>query len=137
VLLNVKIPGRETLLTKMYIKPLNEHSCHRSYEVWLAFKLVETLSLIWVCYKSLVTHEMSVLQSCELFLQGELLTIYNSLKPVRDSGLYSISLPNKLNFSLDYHLVLIGTIPFYVICKCYLACSEFCGNASPGLRSEL
>ena len=50
-----------------------------------------------------------------LGVTGELVTIYYSLSPVRDSGLYSISLPNALNFSLNYHLVLIGTIPLYVI----------------------
>nr|CAB3251721.1 very-long-chain (3R)-3-hydroxyacyl-CoA dehydratase 2-like [Phallusia mammillata] len=50
-----------------------------------------------------------------LGVSGELLSIYNSLKPVRDSQMYSLFLPNQLNFSIDYHIVLIGTIPFYFI----------------------
>ncbi|EDM11328.1 rCG52580, isoform CRA_b [Rattus norvegicus] len=48
---------------------------------------------------------------------GELLTIYAALPYVRQAGLYSISLPNKYNFSFDYHafliLVMISYIPLF------------------------
>ncbi|NWR69183.1 HACD2 dehydratase, partial [Centropus unirufus] len=48
---------------------------------------------------------------------GELLTIYAALPFVRQSGLYSISLPNKYNFSFDYYtfliLVMISYIPIF------------------------
>ncbi|XP_006259478.1 very-long-chain (3R)-3-hydroxyacyl-CoA dehydratase 2 [Alligator mississippiensis] len=48
---------------------------------------------------------------------GELLTIYAALPFVRQSGLYSISLPNKYNFSFDYYtfliLVMISYIPLF------------------------
>ena len=50
-----------------------------------------------------------------LGVTGELLSIYYSLVPIRNSGLYSFSLPNIFNFSIDYYLVLMGTIPLYVI----------------------
>ncbi|KAJ6665437.1 hypothetical protein lerEdw1_003277 [Lerista edwardsae] len=50
-------------------------------------------------------------------VSGELLTIYAALPYVRSSGLYSISLPNKYNFSFDYHsfliLVMISYIPVF------------------------
>ncbi|RMC18732.1 hypothetical protein DUI87_04628 [Hirundo rustica rustica] len=56
-------------------------------------------------------------------VSGELLTIYAALPFVRQSGLYSISLPNKYNFSFDYYtfliLVMISYIPIkatFVIC---------------------
>uniref|UniRef100_A0A8C8TS45 Very-long-chain (3R)-3-hydroxyacyl-CoA dehydratase n=1 Tax=Peromyscus maniculatus bairdii TaxID=230844 RepID=A0A8C8TS45_PERMB len=48
---------------------------------------------------------------------GELLTIYAALPFVRQAGLYSISLPNKYNFSFDYYafliLVMISYIPLF------------------------
>ncbi|XP_038603194.1 very-long-chain (3R)-3-hydroxyacyl-CoA dehydratase 2 [Tachyglossus aculeatus] len=48
---------------------------------------------------------------------GELLTIYAALPFVRRAGLYSVSLPNKYNFSFDYHafliLVMLSYIPLF------------------------
>ncbi|XP_053554006.1 very-long-chain (3R)-3-hydroxyacyl-CoA dehydratase 2 [Bombina bombina] len=48
---------------------------------------------------------------------GELLTIYAALPYVKQTGLYSISLPNKYNFSFDYFtfliLVMISYIPLF------------------------
>ncbi|NP_001086971.1 3-hydroxyacyl-CoA dehydratase 2 S homeolog isoform X2 [Xenopus laevis] len=48
---------------------------------------------------------------------GELLTIYAALPTVKKTGLYSISLPNKYNFSFDYYtfliLVMISYIPIF------------------------
>ncbi|NXB77052.1 HACD2 dehydratase, partial [Donacobius atricapilla] len=50
-------------------------------------------------------------------VSGELLTMYAALPFVRQSGLYSISLPNKYNFSFDYYtfliLVMISYIPIF------------------------
>lgn len=50
-------------------------------------------------------------------VSGELLTIYAALPFVRQAGLYSISLPNKYNFSFDYHafliLIMISYIPIF------------------------
>ena len=45
---------------------------------------------------------------------GELLTIYAALPFVRQAGLYSISLPNKYNFSFDYHAFLILIMISYI-----------------------
>ncbi|KAM4698078.1 very-long-chain (3R)-3-hydroxyacyl-CoA dehydratase 2 [Rhinophrynus dorsalis] len=48
---------------------------------------------------------------------GELLTIYAALPFVKKTGLYSISLPNKYNFSFDYYkfliLVMFSYIPLF------------------------
>ncbi|KAJ1175729.1 hypothetical protein NDU88_001016 [Pleurodeles waltl] len=48
---------------------------------------------------------------------GELLTIYAALPLVRQTSLYSITLPNKYNFSFDYYtfliLVMISYIPLF------------------------
>uniref|UniRef100_A0A8D3C5M9 Very-long-chain (3R)-3-hydroxyacyl-CoA dehydratase n=1 Tax=Scophthalmus maximus TaxID=52904 RepID=A0A8D3C5M9_SCOMX len=48
---------------------------------------------------------------------GELLTIYAALPYVQKTGLYSVTLPNKYNFSFDYHsfliLVMISYIPLF------------------------
>ncbi|RXN31366.1 very-long-chain (3R)-3-hydroxyacyl- dehydratase 2 [Labeo rohita] len=48
---------------------------------------------------------------------GELLTIYAALPYVQKTGLYSITLPNKYNFSFDYHtfliLIMISYIPLF------------------------
>uniref|UniRef100_A0A2K5E8L3 Very-long-chain (3R)-3-hydroxyacyl-CoA dehydratase n=1 Tax=Aotus nancymaae TaxID=37293 RepID=A0A2K5E8L3_AOTNA len=50
-------------------------------------------------------------------VSGELLTIYAALPFVRQAGLYSISLPNKYNFSFDYYafliLIMISYIPLF------------------------
>ncbi|XP_029461166.1 very-long-chain (3R)-3-hydroxyacyl-CoA dehydratase 2 isoform X1 [Rhinatrema bivittatum] len=50
-------------------------------------------------------------------VSGELLTIYSALPVVRKTGLYSISLPNKYNFSFDYYtfliLVMVSYIPIF------------------------
>ncbi|KPP66821.1 PHS1 protein-like [Scleropages formosus] len=45
---------------------------------------------------------------------GELLTIYSALPYVQKTGLYSITLPNKYNFSFDYHTFLILTMISYI-----------------------
>lgn len=45
---------------------------------------------------------------------GELLTIYAALPFVQKTGLYSITLPNKYNFSFDYHSFLIITMVSYI-----------------------
>ncbi|XP_061648800.1 very-long-chain (3R)-3-hydroxyacyl-CoA dehydratase 2 [Phyllopteryx taeniolatus] len=50
-------------------------------------------------------------------VSGELLTIYAALPHVQKMGLYSVTLPNKYNFSFDYHtfliLVMISYIPLF------------------------
>ncbi|XP_071978261.1 very-long-chain (3R)-3-hydroxyacyl-CoA dehydratase 2 isoform X2 [Engystomops pustulosus] len=45
---------------------------------------------------------------------GELLTIYAALPFVQHTGLYSISLPNKYNFSFDYYTFLILVMASYI-----------------------
>ncbi|KAE8581738.1 hypothetical protein XENTR_v10024923 [Xenopus tropicalis] len=45
---------------------------------------------------------------------GELLTIYAALPTVKKTGLYSISLPNKYNFSFDYYTFLILVMMSYI-----------------------
>ncbi len=45
---------------------------------------------------------------------GELLTIYAALPYVQKTGLYSITLPNKYNFSFDYHSFLILVMVSYI-----------------------
>uniref|UniRef100_A0A4W4G504 Very-long-chain (3R)-3-hydroxyacyl-CoA dehydratase n=1 Tax=Electrophorus electricus TaxID=8005 RepID=A0A4W4G504_ELEEL len=45
---------------------------------------------------------------------GELLTIYAALPYVQKTGLYSITLPNKYNFSFDYHTFLILSMASYI-----------------------
>ncbi|OWK06184.1 HACD2 [Cervus elaphus hippelaphus] len=47
-------------------------------------------------------------------VSGELLTIYAALPFVRQAGLYSISLPNKYNFSFDYYAFLILIMISYI-----------------------
>uniref|UniRef100_A0A3Q2TF76 Very-long-chain (3R)-3-hydroxyacyl-CoA dehydratase n=1 Tax=Fundulus heteroclitus TaxID=8078 RepID=A0A3Q2TF76_FUNHE len=50
-------------------------------------------------------------------VSGELLTIYAALPYVQKTGLYSVTLPNKYNFSFDYYafliLVMISYIPLF------------------------
>lgn len=48
---------------------------------------------------------------------GELLTIYAALPYVQKTGLYSVTLPNKYNFSFDYYTFLILTMVSYIPCK--------------------
>nr|XP_002131038.1 very-long-chain (3R)-3-hydroxyacyl-CoA dehydratase 2-like [Ciona intestinalis] len=50
-----------------------------------------------------------------LGVTGELLSLYYSLPHVQNSGLYSLYLPNNLNFSFNYYYVLLGMFPVYVI----------------------
>lgn len=45
---------------------------------------------------------------------GELLTIYAALPYVQKTGLYSVTLPNKYNFSFDYHTFLILVMISYI-----------------------
>ncbi|CAJ0915765.1 unnamed protein product, partial [Ranitomeya imitator] len=45
---------------------------------------------------------------------GELLTIYAALPSVQQTGLYSISLPNKYNFSFHYYTFLILIMASYI-----------------------
>lgn len=54
---------------------------------------------------------------------GELLTIYAALPHVQKTGLYSVTLPNKYNFSFDYYtfliVVMVSYIPRKSSHKCY------------------
>lgn len=54
---------------------------------------------------------------------GELLTIYAALPYVQKTGLYSVTLPNKYNFSFDYYtfliLIMISYIPRKSTCRFY------------------
>ena len=43
-------------------------------------------------------------------MQGELLTIYWALPAMRESGRYSLPLPNSLNFGFDYAFFCILTM---------------------------
>lgn len=45
---------------------------------------------------------------------GELLTIYAALPYVQKTGLYSVTLPNKYNFSFDYYTFLIIIMMSYI-----------------------
>lgn len=54
---------------------------------------------------------------------GELLTIYAALPYVQKTGLYSVTLPNKYNFSFDYHTFLIVVMISYIPRKPPQACS--------------
>uniref|UniRef100_A0AAY4C1A3 Very-long-chain (3R)-3-hydroxyacyl-CoA dehydratase n=1 Tax=Denticeps clupeoides TaxID=299321 RepID=A0AAY4C1A3_9TELE len=45
---------------------------------------------------------------------GELLTIYAALPYVQKTGLFSVTLPNKYNFSFDYYTFLILTMLSYI-----------------------
>ncbi|KAI1899325.1 hypothetical protein AGOR_G00060630 [Albula goreensis] len=47
-------------------------------------------------------------------VSGELLTIHAALPYVQKTGLYSITLPNKYNFSFSYHTFLILTMVSYI-----------------------
>ena len=49
--------------------------------------------------------------------QGELVSIYSSLRYVSKSGLYSVSMPNAVNFSFDFHLFLIMVMLSYIPSK--------------------
>lgn len=55
-------------------------------------------------------------------VSGELLTIYAALPYIQKTGLYSITLPNKYNFSFDYYTFLILTMVSYIPCKCVFYC---------------
>lgn len=48
---------------------------------------------------------------------GELLTIYASLPYIQKTGLYSVTLPNKYNFSFDYYTFLILVMLSYIPSK--------------------
>ncbi|XP_078485239.1 very-long-chain (3R)-3-hydroxyacyl-CoA dehydratase 2-like [Ciona intestinalis] len=50
-----------------------------------------------------------------LGVTGELLSLYYSLPHVQKSGLYSLYLPNNLNFTFNYYYVLLGLFPMYII----------------------
>ncbi|XP_032956689.1 very-long-chain (3R)-3-hydroxyacyl-CoA dehydratase 1 [Rhinolophus ferrumequinum] len=45
---------------------------------------------------------------------GELLTIYAALPYVKKTGMFSIRLPNKYNFSFDYYYFLLITMASYI-----------------------
>ena len=49
--------------------------------------------------------------------QGELVSIYSSLRHVSKSGLYSVSMPNSFNFAFDFYLFLILVMLSYIPSK--------------------
>lgn len=62
-------------------------------------------------------------------VMGELLTIYAALPYVQKTGLYSVTLPNKYNFSFDYYTFLIIVMISYIPRKsshvCYFGTFSF------------
>lgn len=62
-------------------------------------------------------------------VMGELLTIYAALPYVQKTGLYSVTLPNKYNFSFDYYtfllIVMISYIPRKSSHVCYCIFEPF------------
>lgn len=74
--------------------------------------ILPTLILVNVCFRYtffIVLYPMGV--------TGELLTIYAALPYVQKTGLYSVTLPNKYNFSFDYYTFLIIVMISYIPCK--------------------
>ena len=70
---------------------------------------------------------------------GELLTIYAALPYVQKTGLYSVTLPNKYNFSFDYYTFLILTMVSYIprksLClSLFLCLSPHCISPSYSLQ---
>jgi len=47
-------------------------------------------------------------------VSGELMCIFRALKPVAESGLYSLRMPNKYNFAFDYQYALVIVMMSYV-----------------------
>lgn len=47
-------------------------------------------------------------------VSGELVAIFSSLHHVAKSGLYSLSMPNAINFGFDFHLFLIVVMLSYI-----------------------
>ena len=64
--------------------------------------------------------------------QGELVSIYSSLRHVAKSGLYSVSMPNSFNFAFDFHLFLILVMLSYIPSK-LLSSLLFCDNKTTSL----
>ena len=50
-------------------------------------------------------------------IKGELVTMYSSLPFMVKSGMYSIRLPNALNFGFDFHLFTIVLMLSYIPSK--------------------
>jgi len=48
---------------------------------------------------------------------GELTCLYYSLAHVQEKRIWTYSMPNKINFVFDYHLVLIGIALLYIPSK--------------------
>ena len=67
--------------------------------------------------------------------QGELLSIYSSLRHVAKSGLYSVSMPNFFNFAFDFHLFLVLVMLSYIPSKSLLIVS-LCDKKTPSLSSH-
>ena len=67
--------------------------------------------------------------------QGELVSIYSSLRHVAKSGLYSVSMPNAVNFAFDFRLFLIVVMLSYIPSKSLLI-FLFCDNKTTSLSSH-
>lgn len=55
---------------------------------------------------------------------GELLCCYNALDYVKKMKIFTLAMPNKINFAFDYHLVLIGICLMYIPRKFYNQCNH-------------
>lgn len=88
----------------------------------LAWSITEVIRYSFYAF-SLLDSLPYVLQWCRytfffflypIGVTGELVTIYSSLGHVSKSGLYSVSMPNRLNFSFDYYIFLIVVMFSYI-----------------------
>ncbi|XP_054161032.1 very-long-chain (3R)-3-hydroxyacyl-CoA dehydratase hpo-8-like [Oppia nitens] len=77
-----------------------------------------------------------------LGVSGELLTMVAAIPYIRDSGLYSLSLPNFANFSFYYHYglvaIMLGYIPFFPQLYFYMIAQrkKVLGTGSPTINSK-
>uniref|UniRef100_A0AAQ4RL31 Very-long-chain (3R)-3-hydroxyacyl-CoA dehydratase n=1 Tax=Gasterosteus aculeatus aculeatus TaxID=481459 RepID=A0AAQ4RL31_GASAC len=120
-------------LVRAYLARGSYHGLYYSIEKPLKFfqtgALLEVLSRVFLTWA--VTHSVREVRRRLLFyfhfemytfffalypmgVSGELLTIYAALPHVQKTGLYSVTLPNKYNFSFDYHGFLILAMVSYI-----------------------
>lgn len=87
--------------------------------------------LLFLCHKPVCCRYTFFIVLYPMGVTGELLTIYAALPNVQKTGLYSVTLPNKYNFSFDYYtfliLIMISYIPRKSTCR-FNFFSPFCDD---------
>ena len=90
-----------------------------------------------LAHSSFSTHFSLDLSLCSSCVQGELMLVFSAFPVVRASRMFSLSLPNELNWSFDYYYFLIFIAFLYLPSEFALCAVQCCSLHAIGSSTHI